>query len=255
MKIGFFDSGVGGLSVLYEGFLRLKDASFVYYADRDNVPYGTRSDEQIRTLLSKGIEFLISQGCEAVVIACNTASSVASRDYRAGFNAQIVAMEPAVKLALDTHPNARVVVAATPVTIKGDKLKNLLGTLDSSKVDLIELPRLVEFAENADFAPTAYIKSLELSDYDIFVLGCTHFNYFKKEIKKHNMQLNFIDGNFGTIKHLANKLNLELLERENAALSELLKRCEFFISGKVANEKQMDLITKCLAQLKVVHRI
>lgn len=254
MKIGFFDSGLGGLSVLYEGFLWLKNVEFIYYADRDNVPYGVRTDDEIRVLLSNALKFLIEQGCKAIIIACNTASSVANSDFRAGFNAIIIAMEPAIKLALDTSKNAHIIIAATPLTIKGQKLKTLLDSLDSKGVDLLALPKLVEFAERGEFAPD-YIKSLELSKYDILVLGCTHFNYFKSEIKRLNPNLSFIDGNFGTIKNLAKTLGLALEKRENCDISEILERTEFFISKRKANESEMALIKKCLNWLKTAHEI
>ena len=254
MKIGFFDSGLGGLSVLYEGFLWLKNVEFIYYADRDNVPYGVRTDDEIRTLLSNALEFLIKQGCKAIIIACNTASSVANSDFRAQFNAKIIAMEPAIKLALDTSKNAHIIIAATPLTIKGQKLKALLDSLDSKGVDLLALPKLVEFAEHGEFAP-AYLKSLDFSKYDILVLGCTHFNYFKSEIKRLNPNLNFIDGNFGTIKNLAKTLGLTLEKRENYDICELLESSKFFISKRKANENEIKLIKNCLNTLKLAHDI
>lgn len=254
MKIGVFDSGVGGLGVLYESFLCLRDASFIYYADRDNVPYGVRADDEIRELLSQALNFLIAQGCQAIIIACNTASSVANNEFRAKFKAKIIAMEPAIKLALDTHKNAHIIIAATPLTIKGQKLKTLLASLDSKGVDLLALPKLVEFAERGEFEPD-YLKSLDLSKCDIFVLGCTHFNYFKKAIKNLNPNISFIDGNFGTVKNLAKTLNLELTKRENCDISEILERTEFFISKRKANESEMALIKKCLNWLKTAHEI
>ena len=131
-KIGFFDSGVGGLNVLYEAFLCLpKNTSFVYYADHDNVPYGNKSSGEIKNLLFHALRFLKLEGCDAIVIACNTASSVANKEFRASFGVPIIAMEPAIKPAIANYPECRILITATQATIIGEKLKNLLDNLNA----------------------------------------------------------------------------------------------------------------------------
>lgn len=259
MKIGFFDSGIGGLNVLYEAFLNLPQSTqFVYLADHDNVPYGNKNSEEIRTLLKNALNFLKAQNCDAIVIACNTASSVADMDFRHSFSLPIVAMEPAIKLAFDTHKNEKILLCATNATIKGEKLANLLETLGVD-CDLIALPQLVEFAQNAEFSKACnLLGSLGLEKYDIIVLGCTHFNYFKQEMKKANPAISFIDGDFGTIKHLANKLNLSLQKNEvglNADLEKLLEKTEFFISTRVPNDDEMELLKLSLKRAKTSREI
>lgn len=250
MKIGFFDSGVGGLNVLYEGFLNLpRSVKFAYYADHDNVPYGVKDKSQIKELLANALNFLKAQGCDAVVIACNTASSVADMDFRHSFGIGIVAMEPAIKPAFELFSGANILLTATNATINGTKLASLLEGIGAN-CDLLALPQLVSFAQSGDFgAALAFIKSLELEKYDIIVLGCTHFNYFKQEMKIVNPALSFIDGNFGTIKHLANKLNLSL-EKGNSSLSELVENTEFFISARAPNTDEMELLKLSLARAK-----
>ena len=151
-KIGFFDSGVGGLNVLYEAFLHLpKNTSFVYYADHDNVPYGNKSSGEIKNLLFHALRFLKLEGCDAIVIACNTASSVANKEFRASFGVPIIAMEPAIKPAIVNYPESRILITATQATIIGEKLKNLLDSLNAKNCDLMALPRLVSYAQAGDF--------------------------------------------------------------------------------------------------------
>lgn len=78
MKIGIFDSGIGGLSLLHQAMITLPEVDYVFYADVDNVPYGektTRTDK--REYVDRAVDFLVSKGCKAIVLACNTATSAA----------------------------------------------------------------------------------------------------------------------------------------------------------------------------------
>ena len=97
MKIGIFDSGIGGLSVLHHAMKQMPDAEFIYYADEEHVPYGEKTVEQIKGYIEEILDFLIGKGVDAIVIACNTATSVATKEFRAGYPVPIVGMEPAVK--------------------------------------------------------------------------------------------------------------------------------------------------------------
>ena len=78
MNIAIFDSGIGGLSVLYQAKRMLPEAHFLYYADEDHVPYGEKTREQILTYTDEAVRFLIDRGADAIVLACNTATSAAA---------------------------------------------------------------------------------------------------------------------------------------------------------------------------------
>ena len=95
MKIGIFDSGMGGLSVLYQAMKKMPGMDYIYYADRKNVPYGEKTEEQVKGFVDEIIKFLIMKDVDAIVIACNTATSVATKEYREGFPVPIIGMEPA----------------------------------------------------------------------------------------------------------------------------------------------------------------
>ena len=99
MKIGIFDSGMGGLSVLHRALRMIPEADFLYYADEEHVPYGEKTREQVRGYIDEIIAFMIKKQVDAIVIACNTATSVATKEYRSQFPLPIVGMEPAVKKA------------------------------------------------------------------------------------------------------------------------------------------------------------
>lgn len=128
MKIGIFDSGMGGLSVLHRALRMIPEADFLYYADEEHVPYGEKTREQVRGYIDEIIAFMIKKQVDAIVIACNTATSVATKEYRSQFPLPIVGMEPAVKKAVEEYADrpGRILVAATPITIQGDKLHHLV---------------------------------------------------------------------------------------------------------------------------------
>ena len=125
MKIGFFDSGIGGLTVLSEALKRLPNHEYLYYADTVHAPYGPKPKEEVREYVFKAIEFLVNEGAQIIVIACNTATSIAVSELRQKYSIPIIGMEPAVKPAIESVENStkRVLVTATPLTLKEEKLK------------------------------------------------------------------------------------------------------------------------------------
>ena len=243
MKIGIFDSGIGGLSVLPAVRRTLPTADILYYADEKHVPYGEKTPDEILSYSAGAVDFLASMGAAAIVVACNTATSVAVNALRERYERPetgipIIGMEPAVKKALDTCPEGRILVAATPVTVRGQKLRLLMDRYDTNKLtDAIPMPGLVRLAESERFGtPEAdeYIKSelsrFDMTGYSALVLGCTHFNYFKDSFRrvlpKH---VSIIDGVEGTVRRLASRLP----EGEDGRGS-----VEFFISGERAENSE-----------------
>ena len=148
------------------------------------------------------------------MIACNTATSVAIEDLRAKYRQlPIIGMEPAVKVAVDRTPRhaGRILVTATALTLKEEKLHNLLDQIDNAHiVDTLPLPGLVEFAENRQFEAATVLPYLReqlgkfaLNDYEAIVLGCTHFVFFAdlfRNIAAPHTAI--IDGNRGTVNNL-----------------------------------------------------
>lgn len=210
MRIGFFDSGVGGISVLREALKLMPREDYLYYADTMHVPYGTRTKDEVKKLVFDAVEFIAAQDVKAVVIACNTATSVAICDLRTGFDIPVIGMEPAVKPALD-NKSRRTLVTATELTLREEKLHNLITRLNGGNTtDLLALPGLVSFAEKTVFdreTVSLYLQEklsgYDLDEYDAFVLGCTHFIFFKdilRELLPPHILL--YDGNTGTVKNL-----------------------------------------------------
>lgn len=219
MKVGFFDSGIGGITVLNTAIKMIPEADYIYYADTENVPYGTKSKKEVKSYVFKAVEFLIDCEIDALVIACNTATSIAVKALRSKYSVPIIGMEPAVKPAVERVKQKKVLVTATPLTIKEDKFHNLVKTIGATGiVDALALPKLVDFAEDFIFSKNiinSYLKEkladYNLKEYGTLVLGCTHFSFYKsffKELLPNNIEV--IDGNYGTVRHLKNRL----IERE-----------------------------------------
>ncbi|NUU62778.1 glutamate racemase [Paenibacillus agri] len=217
MRIGIFDSGVGGITVLHEALKQLPMEDYIYYADTLHVPYGPKPKEEVRTYISNAVEFIVEQQVKAVVIACNTATSVSIDELRARYDIPIIGMEPAVKPAVEHNRrgNTRVLVTATALTLKEEKLQNLITKLDNEHiVDLLALPGLVHFAEELEFSEEAVLPYLreqlqgyDWSHYETVVLGCTHFSFYKDMFRKLLPEgIHIIDGNRGTVNHLKRTL-------------------------------------------------
>ena len=189
----------------------LPKEQFVFYADEDNVPYGVKTTDEVKGFVQQAFDFLVGCDVKAIVVACNTATSVAVREMRHRYDIPIIGMEPAAKKALDLDGEHRVLVAATPITVHGKKMQILIDRFDKDHlVDLLPLPRLVEFAEREEFrseAVHAYLAQelgrFHLADYSALVLGCTHFVFYRdyfRELLPDTAAI--IDGNEGTVRHL-----------------------------------------------------
>jgi glutamate racemase len=183
-RIGVFDSGVGGISVLRAIREQMPEEPIIYFGDQGHVPYGSRSMEQIQKF-SEGItRFLLGQGAKIIVVACNTASAAALKYLREKFpNIPFVGMEPAVKPAAEHTQTGRVGVLATPATFQGALYASVVERF-ANAVELYQdtCPGLVQQIEqgNLDGEETRRILEKALlpmleQNIDTVVLGCTHY--------------------------------------------------------------------------------
>lgn len=255
VKIGVFDSGIGGITVLHDAIKMLPNEDYIYYADTQNVPYGLKTKEEVKKYIFNAMDFIVLQGVKAIVIACNTATSVAIRELRDKYSIPIIGMEPAVKPAVKKNMNAdkRILVTATELTLKQDKLQNLISKLDNEHiVDLLSLQELVKLAENFDFTEETampylqkQLSKFDLSNYGTVVLGCTHFSFYKEMLRELLPQdVDIIDGNLGTVKNLK-----RILEEKNA-LNEGSGNFIFYNSGvEVKDNEKLEIYRELLKRL------
>ncbi|GFN34053.1 glutamate racemase [Paenibacillus xylaniclasticus] len=218
MTIGFFDSGLGGLSVLAESLRKLPDQDYLYMADTLHVPYGSKTNAEVKEYVFQAVERMMAEGIDALVVACNTATSIAVEDLRAMYDLPIVGMEPAVKPAVEMNraTGKRVLVTATLLTLTMPRYYALVNRVDEGGiVDSLPLPELVHYCENLQFDPDVMVPYFQsklapynLDDYGIIVLGCTHYPFYADILRSMlPPHIGIVDGNAGTVRRLSALLN------------------------------------------------
>jgi glutamate racemase len=217
--IGVFDSGVGGLSILDEALRQLPQHDYIYLADSANAPYGEKSSDWIAGRSMVLCKYLASNGCDAIVIACNTATAQAIKQIRAELEIPIIGVEPGIKPAAMQTKNGIVGVLATEATLKSDKFNALLETLPENchviKQSGAGLVPLIE-AGKADSAEALDLLGQHLAPIldagaDTLVLGCTHYPFLRKAIRKLlGDSITLVDTSEAVVKQLQRQIeNLE----------------------------------------------
>ena len=191
--IGFFDSGLGGISVLKGTMALMPGEDYVYYGDSANAPYGVRTVEQVQSLSRHAAEFLLEKGAKALVIACNTATSASAAMLREEYpELAIIGTEPAIKPAVQAHPGGRILVLATAMTLQEQKFLDLWEQFrESAQIVPVPCTGLMEFVERGvRSGPELEGFLLEkLEPYtkvpvDAVVLGCTHYPFLTQTIRR-----------------------------------------------------------------------
>ena len=221
--IGFFDSGVGGISVLHEARRLLPNEHFLFYGDNANAPYGPRPLEEIRALSADGIGVLLSRGVKAIVIACNTATSAYAHIVRAQHpELPIVGMEPALKPAHFARHGGKVIVLATDATLRLEKFERLMELYGDDVITVVGtgLVELVESGRAGSDEARERLRSL-LSPYqseqvDAVVLGCTHYPFLRQSIQALFPRAELFDGREGTAARLRYLLDENGLRSDDA---------------------------------------
>ncbi len=224
--VAAFDSGVGGISVLREMVRLMPYEDFVFFGDSANAPYGTKTTNVVREMTIEHAKRFIERGAKALCIACNTATSAAVRPLREMFPSfPIVGIEPALKPAAEHVPGGRILVMATPMTIREVKFQNLLARYeDMAKIIPLACPGLMEFVEEgkSDSPEAAAFLHELLREYegnvDAVVLGCTHYPFVKNQIAAvlgENVRI--FDGAAGTARELRRRMVAQGVAQTNVA--------------------------------------
>jgi glutamate racemase len=213
--IGVFDSGVGGLSTLRAIRAALPSEDLLYVADSGFAPYGDKPSEYVCDRSIAMVDFLIGQHAKAVVVACNTATSVAVDTLRLRFQVPIVALEPAIKPAVALTRTGVVGVLATTRTLSSPRFLKLVGTFSGTDVILQSCPGLVEQVEAGDLSSTntqalieAYVRPLVDRGADTLVLGCTHYAFLRPVIQATaGPSVTLVDSAEAVARQLSNRLD------------------------------------------------
>ena len=252
LPIGFLDSGVGGLSVMKEAIKIMPNENYIYFGDSKNAPYGVKPTKEIRDLTFNVVEILIEKGIKGLVVACNTATSAAVSELRRIYpDMPLVGIEPAIKPAVELNKKGKILIMATPMTIKQEKF-NLLLNKYKEKAEIVPIPcaGLMEFIEDG------ILSGEELEEYLIeklnvykkdeissIVLGCTHYPFVKETIAKVvGDDIAIIDGGEGTAREIKRRL------KEQNLLTERAERGNILIYNSLEEKKVIDLSLKLIEE-------
>ena len=202
MRVGIFDSGMGGLTVLKCLIDKYPNNHYIYFGDTKNLPYGSKSKEDLMKLSSNIIKFLIEKKVDVVIIACGTISSTCYLELKKIFNIPMYdILSPTIEY-LNKNKLLNTAVIATTNTIKS-------GIFNSVVDNQIECPLFVPLIEdgkiNTDEMKNAIEEYLSAKKIDNLVFGCTHYPFLKEKIKEYLGNINYI--NMGEV--LANKIKLD----------------------------------------------
>ena len=236
--IGVFDSGLGGLTVLKELKKNMPNESFIYYGDTAHLPYGNKSKEAIIEYSKRIAKFLYIKKAKALVVACNSASSVALEILEKIYPIPILnVIDPSINYAVQSTKTKRVGIIGTETTINSNTYKKKFHNIDSSietinqacplfvtiiEQGLIDKPFTIEITK-------FYLKKLNISGIDTLILGCTHYpvmhNIFNKVINKDIAIIN-------SAKATAIYVKKYLIKQEIAAQGKDKKFDEYYVSDK-----------------------
>jgi len=205
-KIGVFDSGIGGATVLKECLNLCNNYEYIYYSDSKNNPYGDKDKQDVLKISSNICDYLISKGCKIIIIACNTASAMCIDYLREKYkNIIFIAIEPAIKVAYDSKELNGTLIMATKGTMDSERFNILYDKYHYDNFYLKSCSGLANIIENDYNNLDNYLKeniNIYKDKVKSVVLGCTHYSLIKKEISNILGNVNFYDGNFGVAKQL-----------------------------------------------------
>jgi len=246
-KIGIFDSGLGGLSILKELLKVLPNEDYLFYEDSINNPYGEKSEEELFTITSKIVDYLLKEDCKIIVIACNTATTSCMKKLREKYpNTIFVGTVPAIKMAYDNNYK-NTIVLSTPYTRNSKRVEELIDEYHNPNQNIINISgeNLASLIEGNRIDEIRSLLDRILSPYkdcDSIVLGCTHYPLIKDEIKKVLPNTEILDGSNGVAREVKRQLeiNSSLSNSENRGNvtiintkdTSLIKRSVEILGGK-----------------------
>lgn len=224
--IGFFDSGLGGLSIWKEVNGLLPHESTIYLADSLNAPYGQKTKQEIIDFSIKNTELLIKMGCKLIVVACNTATTNAVQLLRENYEIPFIGIEPAIKPAALKTKSGKIGVLATKGTLNSDLFSHAANSLDEG-LELIEVEGkgLVQLIEAGKIEETrglldTYIVPLLDKGVDSIVLGCSHYPFLIPVIRQIiPNDVTIIDSGEAVARQSKNILNINNLLANSAELN------------------------------------
>lgn len=208
--VGVFDSGLGGISVLRELRRVMPREKLLFRGDSANAPYGTKTADEVFDLSRRSTEWLLARGCKEIVAACNTASAVCIERLRREYpGVPFIGIEPALKPAATENPGGKILLMATPLTLRLERIAALRQRFETTAfISFIPCRGLVELIEGGHLEDEELFGFLEelispamRSGLDAAVLGCTHYPHIKPALARFfEPTTRLYDGSDGTAR-------------------------------------------------------
>lgn len=255
-KIGVFDSGLGGLTVVREMQKLMPEESVIYFGDIARLPYGSKSKETITEFSHQIMRFLLKHDVKAVIIACGTASANALEDLQQTYDLPITGVvEPGAREAARTTKNGRIGITGTEATIRSGAYDRLLQGLDPqiqvfSKACPLFVPLVEEGWFKDDITRSVvqrYLAELKSQQVDTLVLGCTHYPLLKRLIGEEiGEEVILVNPSSSVVKEMKQYL------QENGLASEAEQgEYEFYVSDSTEKFRQFGQQVLEIEDLKV----
>ena len=258
--IGMFDSGLGGVSCLGQGVHMLPYERFVYFGDSGVEPYALLPKAEVKQHCFKACDVLVEKGAKAIVVACNTATSVAIADLRKRYDIPVLGTEPAIKPAVSFGLTGKIVVMATGMTLQSKMMDTLIDRFGAG-CDFVKLPcrKIITLVESGIIDGSEIERSIQTCFRELdpgaissVVIGCTHFGFLEKSLKKVlGDHIRFADPNEGIIRHLKKILEQENLLNDSEINTSPVEIYNSGGDGYVENAKKM--LDKHVLNLKEAH--
>lgn len=188
MKIGVFDSGIGGKAVAFSLAQEFPGAQVLCVDDAEHVPYGLRPNDEVAELTDDAIQPLLRANCDIIVLACNTATAASIEILRERYpETPFVGLEPMVKTAAGLTKTGIVAICATPSTLASERYKRLKNRY-AKNITVLEpncrnWASMIERGQAGKIQLQHTIAQIESAGADVIVLGCTHYHWIKEEIQ------------------------------------------------------------------------
>ena len=245
-KIGLFDSGLGGLSILKGLLKELPNEDYLFYEDSINNPYGSKTDEELFDITSNIVDYLLKEECKIIVIACNTATTSCMKKLREKYpNTIFVGTVPAIKVAYDNHYK-EVINLSTPSTRNSKRVDELISMFISDDEHIYNisgenLANLIELDNKEEIDSLLHRLLDEYKDLaDALVLGCTHYSLIKEEINKVLPNTALLDGVEGIAREVKRQLSNNNLLNNKSEKGSI----------EIINSKSDDLIKRSMEILE-----
>ena len=239
--IGFYDSGVGGLSVLKVALNKIKNKNFVFFGDTLRMPYGARTDEEIKNYTMEVMGYFKDLDVDLSIIACNTATSHGLKESNEKYKYPIIGVvEPGSINALERTKTKKIALVATKSCVNSGIYEKVLKSMDPDiELKSVYCPKLTLAIERGEFEKDymdaivkEYLDEFGDYDFDTMILGCTHYplveDSFKRILKAQGKKVLMVDPAYKTVLDAMNILNIEENHEEIPN-----RKIDFYITGDI----------------------